>query len=69
VGLDDGKPIDVERWRLGHSEDDKFLEKQVTKWKAREDSARNMTYRAGRTALFLTVAGMVMLIALAWKNF
>ena len=69
LALEDGKPIDVEKWLLKFLTEDKLLADKVAEFNTREDSDFTVTKRAEYVTLFLTIAGMIMLVALAWKNF
>jgi hypothetical protein len=69
VAMEDGKLVDVNQWLAEFARDDKLFDDRITECQEQEDSAFIMTKRAEYVALVLTVAGMLMLIALAWENF
>ncbi len=69
LSLQDGKPIDVQEFLAQFAESEKVLEKRIAELKKQEDSAFGVVKQVEQAALALTVAGMVLLIALAWKNF
>jgi len=67
--LEDGQPIDLKAYLQRFAEDEKVLEKRIAECQRQEDSAFSVVQRVDYAALALTVIGMVLLIALAWKNF
>jgi hypothetical protein len=69
LALEDGKPIDVEEFVRQFDEDEKVREERIKKCETQEDSTFNIVKQVEDAALTLTVVGMVLLIALAWKNF
>jgi hypothetical protein len=69
LALEDGKPIDVEEFVRQFDEDEKVREERIKKCQTQEDSAFNIVKHVEHAALALTVVGMILLIALAWKNF
>jgi|SRR5579859_4422074 len=66
---EEGKPIDVQKFLIQFNESDKLFDKRIAEFKAQENAAFDEVKRVERAALALTVAGMVLLIALAWNNF
>jgi hypothetical protein len=69
LDVEDGKPIDVAAYLRTFDEDHKGFEKRIKECQKQEDSAFNIVKQVERAALALTVVGMILLIALAWKNF
>ncbi|MHB8652453.1 MAG: hypothetical protein ACYDA9_01105 [Terriglobia bacterium] len=66
---EDGKPIDVQELLIQFNERDKLFDIRIAESKAQEDATFDEVKRVEGAALALTVAGMVLLIALAWNNF
>lgn len=69
ASMEDGKLIDVGQWLPEFENDDKLYDEKIAESKGLEDSSFILTKRAEYVAVVLTVASMVMLIALAWENF
>jgi hypothetical protein len=69
LALEDGKPIDLDAFQRQFDEDEKVREHRIKKCQAQENWAFNILKPIEYAALALTVAGMGLLIALAWRNF
>ena len=69
VAIENGELIDVNQWLAEFKKGEEICDDSIAKIKKQEDSASICTKRAEYAALVLTVAGMIMLIALAWENF
>jgi hypothetical protein len=63
------KPIDVEKAKEEFGKVDKEFENEIAEFQKEGTSVFNCVKRVERAALALIVTGMVLLIALAWKNF
>jgi hypothetical protein len=62
-------PIDVAAYLRHFAEDEQILDKRIAECQKQENSAFKVVQRVDYAALILTVAGMILLIALAWRNF
>jgi hypothetical protein len=69
LSMQDGKPIDIEKARDEFGKVDKEFEGEIAKFQKQETSVFNLVRQVERVALTLIVTGMVLLIALAWRNF
>jgi hypothetical protein len=69
VAWENGKPIDVEQWLAKFEQDEKVFDKRIADCTEQEDSSFSIVRKVEYLTLFLTLLGMIMLVALAWENF
>jgi hypothetical protein len=69
LSLQSGKPVDVRQVETEVMKADGSIAKAVVKAQRQENRAYYTAMYAEFVSLVLTVTGMVLLIALAWKNF
>jgi hypothetical protein len=69
IGMEDGKPIDVDAFLRRHAKNDGLFEDRIKKCRKREGLVLNAAKVVEPAALVLTVVGMGFLISLAWVNF
>lgn len=69
IALEDGKPVDVQAFLKNFAEDHAVLTGNIKKSKEQESGAFNIVKYVEWLTLFLIVAGISLLVALAWMNF
>jgi len=69
LAMEDGQPIDVDRYVSDSTNVQNELEKKVAELQKKETFSFNLVKYVEFLTLALVVTGMSLLIALAWKNF
>jgi hypothetical protein len=69
ISMEAGEPIDVPGYLENFAKNEKILSKQISESRKIEDAAFNMVKYVEWLTLFLIVAGMALIVALAWRNF
>jgi cell division protein FtsL len=69
ISIDDGKPVDVNQALIDLKKVDDAVEKKIAECTQKQKTAFSRVQKAEISSLALVVAGMALLMALAWMNF